>query len=108
VVTTAGWRAILGHMLSDADVAAVPDQLAALVSLRGRLDFAKPNFGYVDLENPQTPAVGGKPGAADPAPAGGAAQPSAAPTPSPTPKPTPTPTPKPTPIQFRISPPPGH
>jgi len=109
IVTTAGWRAILGHMLSDADVAAVPDQLAALVSLRGRLDYQHPNFGYVDLENPQTPTVGGKPGPPDPvaAPTGGTA-PTAAPAVSATPRPTPTPTPKPTPIQFVIGAPPGH
>jgi hypothetical protein len=61
VVTTAGWRAVLGHMLSDDDIAAVPDQLAALLSLRARLDLTRPNFGYIDLENPATPAVGGKP-----------------------------------------------
>lgn len=113
IVTTAGWRAILGHMLSDADVAAVPDQLAALVSLKGRLDYQHPNFGYVDLENPQTPAVGGKPGPPDPTPAPSSAAPTgsvrgAAPAPSPTPRPTPTPTPKPTPIQFVIGAPPGH
>ena len=95
-------------MLSDADVAAVPDQLTALVSLRGRLDFAKPNFGYVDLEDPQAPAVGGKPGPPDPLPAAAtAAQGAAAPAATATPAPTPTATPKPTPIQFTI-PPPGH
>jgi hypothetical protein len=117
IVTTAGWRAILGHMLSDADIATVPDQLGALVSLKGRLDFAKPNFGYVDLENPAQPAVGGTPGPADPAAAPATAAPatngsaphSAAPNAaSPTPQPAPTATPKPTPIQFTIGPPPSH
>jgi cell division septal protein FtsQ len=107
IVTTAGWRAILGHMLSDDDVAAVPDQLAALVSLKGKLDFVKPAFGYVDLENPVQPAVGGKPGPADPAPASPASA-SPAPTPSPTPTLQPTPTPSPTPIKFTIGPPPSH
>jgi cell division septal protein FtsQ len=102
IVTRAGWRAILGHMVSDADVAAVPDQLTALVSLKGRLDFARPNFGYVDLENPGTPAVGGKPAPPDPATP---ASPAAA---APTPLPKPTPTPRPTPIQFVIGQPTGH
>jgi len=107
IVTTAGWRAILGHMLSDGDVAAVPDQLTALVSLRGRLDFAKPNFGYVDLENPQAPAVGGKPGPPDPLPGSPGTARTVAPATA-TPAPTPTPAPRPTPIQFVIGPPPGH
>jgi cell division septal protein FtsQ len=116
IVTTAGWRAILGHMLTDQDIAIVPDQLAALLSLKGKLTFAKPSFGYVDLENPAAPAVGGKPGPADPAPAAAgpaasspaAPQSSSTPQPSPAPKPTPTATPKPTPIQFTISPPPSR
>lgn len=110
IVTTTGWRAILGNMLSDADVAAVPDQLAPLVSLRGRLDFAKPSFGYVDLENPQAPAVGGKPSAPTTPTSSAGATHATTPTPAatPTPRPTPTPTPKPTPIQFSIAPPPGH
>jgi cell division septal protein FtsQ len=109
IVTTAGWRAILGHMLTDADIAAVPDQLTSLLSLKGKLNFAKPTFGYVDLENPGAPAVGGKPGPADPAPsapASSAPAPSGAPaasaTPAPTPTPKPTPTPTPTPIHFNL------
>jgi cell division septal protein FtsQ len=113
IVTTAGWRAILGHMLSDADIAAVPDQLGALVSLKGKLDFAKPTFGYVDLEDPNQPAIGGKPAPPDPLPtagtgSGAAAHASATPQPAATPRPTPTPTAQPTPIQFTIAPPPGH
>jgi cell division septal protein FtsQ len=114
IVTTAGWRAIFGHMLTDQDVSIVPDQLSALLSLKGKVDFAKPTFGYVDLENPGVPAVGGKPAPPDPAPAApahaapnqpapsNAAAPTATPTPAPTPKPTPTP------IQFTITPPPHH
>lgn len=110
IVTTAGWRAILGHMITDDDIGAVPDQLTALVSLKGKLNFVKPNFGYVDLENPQQPAVGGKPSPPDQLPRTDDATPAAPPsaTASPTPRPTPTPTPTPTPIQFVISPPPGH
>jgi cell division septal protein FtsQ len=114
IVTAAGWRAILGHMLTDQDIAAVPDQLTSLLSLKGKLDFAKPTFGYVDLENPGAPAVGGKPSAPDAAPAPAAAgaasgtKPTAAATPAPTPKPAPTPTPAPTPIQFNLGAPPTH
>lgn len=114
IVTTAGWRALLGHMITDDDIGAVPDQLAALVSLKGKLNLTKPNFGYIDLENPQQPAVGGKPSAPDPLPNTGGTQaqqsPSATPAAraSPTPAPTPTPKPTPTPIQFVIGPPPGH
>jgi cell division septal protein FtsQ len=118
IVTTAGWRAILGHMLTDQDVSIVPDQLSSLVSLKGKLDLAKPTFGYVDLENPGAPAVGGKPAAPDPAPAAPAGAPATQPapsnaaapssTPAPTATPAPTPKPTPTPIQFTIGPPPTH
>jgi POTRA domain, FtsQ-type len=58
------WVAVIGHVDTPAEIAAVPDQVAALAALRGRLDFAHPNFGYVDLEDPSAPAVGGRPGAA--------------------------------------------
>ena len=108
IVTTAGWRAILGHMISDDDIAAVPDQLAALVSLHGKLNLLKPNFGYIDLEDPGQPAVGGKPGPADPLPGTATPPPSNAPAHHATPSPTPTPKPTPTPIHFVIGPPPGH
>jgi cell division septal protein FtsQ len=112
IVTTVGWRAVLGHMLTDDDIAAVPDQLAALVSLKGRIDFVHPTFGYVDLEDPGQPAVGGKPGLATAAPSAAANAAPAHATPSPipaaTPKPSPTPAPTPTPIHFVIGPPPGH
>jgi cell division septal protein FtsQ len=110
IVTTTGWRAILGHMLTDADIAVVPDQLASLLSLKGKLDFAKPTFGYVDLENPAAPAVGGKPAPPDApaaaAPGPAAASPSSSATPAPTAKPTPTPTAAPTPIHFSLGKPP--
>jgi cell division septal protein FtsQ len=113
IVTTAGWRAILGHMLTDQDVATVPDQLGALLSLKGRLNFTKPAFGYVDLENPGQPAVGGTPSAPDAPPAAASPSAAAAPksnaTPAPTPTPTATPTPAPTPIHFTLGgPPPSH
>ena len=106
IVTTAGWRAILGYMVSDADVASVPDQLTALLSLKGKLNFAKPTYGYIDLENPATPAVGGKPAAPDPAPATPGHATAATPAPTPTPKPTPTPAP--TPFRFVIPTPTPH
>ena len=62
VWASTGWRAELGHVDTDSAVAAVPDQLAALGALRSALHFASPSIGYVDLENPSTPIVGGKPG----------------------------------------------
>jgi hypothetical protein len=104
-----GWRAILGHVETDAAIAAVAGQLAALSTLRSALNFAHPDFGYVDLENSSAPAVGGTPGLTDeiraallagspaapaapaPAPPAAAAMPAPTPTPKPTPKPTPTP-----------------
>lgn len=113
IVTTSGWRAILGHMLTDDDIAAVPDQLAALVSLKGKIDFVHPTYGYVDLEDPGQPAVGGKPGPATAPPSSAASSRPTSPAPAQaaptaTPSPTATPKPSPTPIQFVIGPPPGH
>jgi len=57
-----GWRAILGHLDTADALAALPAQLQTLGALRGALDFTRPDFGYVDLENPAQPAVGGSPG----------------------------------------------
>ncbi|MFN2450954.1 MAG: cell division protein FtsQ/DivIB [Candidatus Dormibacteria bacterium] len=57
-----GWRAILGHVDTTDQVAALPGQLAALAALRGQLNLTVPQFGYVNLENPEAPAVGGTPG----------------------------------------------
>jgi cell division septal protein FtsQ len=116
------WAAVLGRATAPAEVAAIPAQIAALAALKGRLDLARPDFGYVDLEDPSAPAVGGRPGearsappAAAPAPAPAAApppaRPAATPAPAPTPKPTPTPTPAPTPrpaptpYSFSVGPP---
>jgi cell division septal protein FtsQ len=100
--TSAGWRAILGDVDSTGAIAAVPGQLASLSALRTALDFVHPSFGYVDLEDPSAPAVGGSPGvpaqvlAALTTP-GAAAPAGTTPTPPPTPRPTPKPTPTPSP-----------
>ena len=59
---SSGWRAVLGHADTVDAVARVPSQLAMLGALRGSLNFSRPSFGYVDLENAAAPAVGGKPG----------------------------------------------
>ncbi len=94
------WSALLGRAGTPAEISAIPAQIAALVALKGRLDFARPDFGYVDLEDPSAPAVGGKPGpaaAVPPPSAAPPARPAPAPTPAPTPRPTPTPRPAPTP-----------
>ncbi|HWF57161.1 MAG TPA: FtsQ-type POTRA domain-containing protein [Candidatus Dormibacteraeota bacterium] len=119
---TNGWQAIFGSLDSNEALAAIPQQLAVLAALRGRLDFAHPAFGYVDLENPATPSIGGHPG--EPAalradiagsrvpsssPAIGAAPatlPSPAPTLTPVATATPAPTPpaSPSPLVFAIPP----
>ncbi len=104
--TSAGWRAILGEVDSPSAIASVPGQLASLSALRTDLDFASPNFGYVDLEDPSAPAVGGSPGVpaqvlaalstpGGTTPAGTTPTPPPTPTPVPTPKPTPSPAPSP-------------
>jgi hypothetical protein len=118
-----GWQAIFGSLDSNEALAAIPQQLAVLAALKGRLDFAHPAFGYVDLENPATPTIGGHPGepaslrsdiAASTVPSSSpaisvapATLPSLFATPSPAPTATtaPTPRPSPSPIVFTIPPP---
>jgi len=105
---------------SDA-LAAIPGQLAVLAALNGRLDLAHPAFGYVDLENPTAPAIGGHPGepaslgrdiagsslkASTPATSVGPSIPSVSATPTPTATPAPTPRPTPSPLVFTLPPPP--
>ena len=120
--SSSGWKAVLGHLDTADAMAALPAQLQALAALRTTLDLSKPTFGYVDLENPAAPAVGGTPGlppevqaAAEP-PAAAAGPPAAAGVPLPTPRPspsaspsaapsaraTPTAAPSPTPATFTI------
>src|ERR1017187_3140941 len=60
--SSTGWQAIFGALDSNDALAAIPAQLAVLAALNGRVDFVHPAFGYVDLENPATPAIGGHPG----------------------------------------------
>ncbi|MBV8527274.1 MAG: FtsQ-type POTRA domain-containing protein [Candidatus Dormibacteraeota bacterium] len=113
--TGTGWKVVLGHLDTQDALAALPAQLAALAALRGSVDMVHPSFGYIDLEDPSAPAVGGAPGLpadvqaavlAETAPTGapGAAgvtppNPLPAPTPKPTatPRATPSATPQPTP-----------
>jgi len=114
---TSGWQAIFGAVDSDEALAAIPQQLAVLAAVRARLDFARPAFGYVDLENPATPTVGGHPGepvslrsdvAASTVPSSPPSMslaPATLPSLSATPSPTPTPRPSPSPIVFTIPPP---
>ena len=60
--TSAGWQAVLGDIGVPGAVAAIPAQLSALSVLRSALNFAHPAFGYVNVEDPSAPAVGGTPG----------------------------------------------
>ena len=60
--TSAGWQAVLGDVGVPGAVAGIPGQLTALSVLRSALSFTHPTFGYVNLEDPSAPAVGGTPG----------------------------------------------
>jgi hypothetical protein len=115
---SSGWQAVFGALDSSDALAAVPQQLAVLAALRGHLDLAHPAFGYVDLENPLAPAVGGHPGEpatlrgdiagsalATLAPATSSVPPAiTAVTPNPTATPAPTPRPTPSPVVFSLAP----
>ena len=59
--TDTGWRAVLGHLDTDVALHAVPAQIETLAALKGQLNFAKPNFGYIDVEAPGSPVSGGHP-----------------------------------------------
>ncbi len=120
--TTTGWQATFGAVDSRDAVTAIPGQLAVLAALKGRLDFTHPTFGYVDLENPTAPAVGGHPGepagvrsdiagstlvgatpdALSSSAGSAAAMPSDPATPGPSPTPAPTPRPTPSPLVFTL------
>ena len=102
--TSTGWRAVLGHLDTQDAIAALPAQIETLAALKGQLNFAKPTFGYIDLEAAPYPVSGGHPGlpaevSAALMPIAPAVQPPQAassvapPTAPPTPRPTPTPTP---------------
>jgi cell division septal protein FtsQ len=116
---SSGWQAVFGSLDSSEAVAAIPGQLAVLAALKGHVDMVKPAFGYIDLESPNSPAIGGKPGepaslhadiaatvlptTAPPQIDPGPATPTAAA--SPTAPAAPTPRPIPTPLVFSIAPP---
>lgn len=122
VWSSAGWRAVFGIVDNADALATMPTQLEVLSALRSKLTFDHPTFGYVDLENPMTPAVGGKPGepaalraalAGGPLPGAATERPSPpvrVPTPaaSPSPAASPTPVPSPTPLVFTIPRPSPH
>ena len=105
--TSTGWRAVLGHLDTQDSLQALPAQIETLAALRGRMNFVRPNFGYIDIEAPAYPVSGGHPGlpaevtaallpvapAIQPAPAASSVAPPTAP---PTPRPTPTPSATPT------------
>lgn len=113
--TSAGWRAVLGPLDSEEALQALPKQIETLAALKGRLSFAHPTFGYLDVELPGNPVSGGSPGlpaevraallpiipAIQPPPAASSVTP---PTPQPTPTPTPTPGASPTPGTVSVSP----
>lgn len=94
MVAGRGWRALFGRMLTAGDYASLEPKLAALRALAPYVDFANPAT-YVNLMNPQEPAVGhgqDQPPTPTPTPiahpsgspsSGGAAGPHLTPSPSP-------------------------
>jgi hypothetical protein len=110
-----GWRAVLGPLDTEAALRGLPNQIETMAALKGHLNYARPAFGYLDIESPADPVSGGKPGlpaevvaallpvASDvqPPPAASSVPP---PTPQPTPTPKPSPTPSPTPVAVTVGP----
>jgi hypothetical protein len=102
--TSTGWRAVLGHLNTEDAMRALPAQIETLAALKGQLNFAKPAFGYIDVEALADPVSGGHPGlpaevraALLPVVAAGQLPPAASSVPPPTAPPTARPTPTPTP-----------
>ncbi len=118
--TSAGWRAVLGHLDTEDALAALPTQIETLAALKGQLNFVKPAFGYVDVEAAAYPVTGGAPGlpaevtealmpvapsVQPPQAASAVAPPTAPPTPRPTPSASPSASAGPTPGITLITPP---
>jgi hypothetical protein len=113
--TSTGWRAVLGPLDTEDALQLLPKQIETLAALKSSLNFAHPNFGYLDVESPGNPVSGGAPGlpaevraallpvipATQPPPAASSVPP---PTPEPTPTPTPTPGATPTPGTVTVNP----
>jgi len=118
--TSAGWRAVLGHLDTEDALAALPTQIETLAALKGQLNFVKPAFGYVDVEAAAYPVTGGAPelpaevtealmpvapSVQPPQAASAVAPPTAPPTPRPTPSASPSASAGPTPGITLITPP---
>jgi hypothetical protein len=113
--TSTGWRAVLGPLDTADSLQLLPKQIETLAALKGRLSFAHPTFGYLDVESPGNPVSGGSPGlpaevraavlpiipATQPPPAASSVPP---PTPQPTPTPSPSPSTSPSPGTVTVSP----
>jgi cell division septal protein FtsQ len=81
VETTGGPRILFGQMVTDEQIDSLDPKLATLKSLSGSVDLGHSGLDYVNLENPNAPAVH--------------ALPSPSPSPRPSPRPAASPTKKP-------------
>jgi len=111
--TSTGWRAVLGPLDTERALQSLPKQIETMAALKGKLDYAKPAFGYLDVESAADPVSGGHPGlpaeviaallpvapAIQPPPAVSAVPP---PTPQPTPTPSPSPSASPTAVAVTV------
>ena len=84
MVTTRGWKAYFGRMLTPEEFASLRDKLAALKAIAGSVNYNSNDLDYVNVMNASEPAAAFK------------SQEPAIPSPSPGAKPTPAPTPTPT------------
>ncbi len=112
---SSGWRAVLGPLDTEAALQLLPQQIETMAALKRQLNYARPAFGYLDVESPAEPVSGGTPGlpaevraallpvapSAQPPPAQSAVAP---PTPQPTPSPSPSPSASPTAASVTVSP----
>lgn len=113
-----GWRAVLGPLDTEAALQLLPKQIETMAALKRQLSYARPAFGYLDIELPADPVSGGAPGlpaevraallpivpSVQPPPAQSAVAP---PTPQPTPSPSPSPSASPTAGTVTVSPKPS-
>ena len=88
MVTTRGWKAYFGRMLTPEEFASLRDKLAALKAIAGSVNYNSTDLDYVNVMNASEPAAAFK----SQEPAVPSPSPGAKPAPAPTPTATPTPT----------------
>ena len=83
LVSTRGWKAYFGRVLTPEEFASLRDKMAALKAIEGKVNYNSADLDYVNVMNASEPAAGFKSKATPPpSPSPGAPQPSPSPVPT--------------------------